>query len=335
MLEGGADIRYIQSMLGHARLDTTQIYTHVCIQALQDVHRRTHPHGSMPSDSQLSPFAEDQVEIASEDFEMAAVLPSPVIRSLGFREKRTPDDQEGPEDFPPEDSGGITPNPPKLPKAPSGCSTQIINDLGRSDSRSLYDYGYRYYHTNLGRWISRDPIGEEGGLNLYGFVSNSPICLFDVVGLSHLSAVTVDRKKSECSKNVSGQDAILIYWQVTGAKSNGVIVQTISQIGTVTECKSGKTYTINRRYTEYFRAGANDLWEVIKPPCTKGSIEITGGANYIESYIVPDEAIVGRPGANLIISVPGYEYININTITNPSNLVTRMRKVVWDCCSSC
>ena len=203
------------------------------------------------------------------------------------------------------------------------------------DDSQLYNYGYRYYHTNLGRWISRDPIGEEGGLNLYGFVSNSPICLFDVVGLSHLSAVTVDRKKSECSKNVSGQDAILIYWQVTGAKSNGVIVQTISQIGTVTECKSGKTYTINRRYTEYFRAGANDLWEVIKPPCTKGSIEITGGANYIESYIVPDEAIVGRPGANLIISVPGYEYININTITNPSNLVTRMRKVVWDCCSSC
>ncbi len=45
MLEGGADIRYIQAMLGHARLDTTQIYTHVSIRALQDVHARTHPHG--------------------------------------------------------------------------------------------------------------------------------------------------------------------------------------------------------------------------------------------------------------------------------------------------
>ncbi len=43
MLEGGADIRYIQAMLGHENLDTTQIYTHVSITALQDVHARTHP----------------------------------------------------------------------------------------------------------------------------------------------------------------------------------------------------------------------------------------------------------------------------------------------------
>jgi integrase/recombinase XerD len=43
MLEGGADIRYIQAMLGHARLDTTQIYTHVSIRMLKQVHTITHP----------------------------------------------------------------------------------------------------------------------------------------------------------------------------------------------------------------------------------------------------------------------------------------------------
>jgi len=43
MLEGGADIRYIQAMLGHARLDTTQIYTHVSIRMLKQVHSKTHP----------------------------------------------------------------------------------------------------------------------------------------------------------------------------------------------------------------------------------------------------------------------------------------------------
>jgi integrase/recombinase XerD len=43
MLEGGADIRYIQAMLGHKRLDTTQIYTHVSIRMLQQVHAATHP----------------------------------------------------------------------------------------------------------------------------------------------------------------------------------------------------------------------------------------------------------------------------------------------------
>ena len=43
MLEGGADIRIIQAILGHALLDTTQIYTHVAINQLKDVHRLTHP----------------------------------------------------------------------------------------------------------------------------------------------------------------------------------------------------------------------------------------------------------------------------------------------------
>jgi integrase/recombinase XerD len=43
MLENGADIRFIQVMLGHAQLDTTQIYTHVSIRKLQEVHALTHP----------------------------------------------------------------------------------------------------------------------------------------------------------------------------------------------------------------------------------------------------------------------------------------------------
>lgn len=43
MLEGGADIRFIQVMLGHAEMSTTQIYTQVAIRQLQQVHANTHP----------------------------------------------------------------------------------------------------------------------------------------------------------------------------------------------------------------------------------------------------------------------------------------------------
>lgn len=47
MLEGGADIRFIQAQLGHASLDSTQRYTLVSIQKLKEVHTTTHP-GRMP-----------------------------------------------------------------------------------------------------------------------------------------------------------------------------------------------------------------------------------------------------------------------------------------------
>jgi integrase/recombinase XerD len=43
MLEGGADIRFIQQMLGHAKLTTTQIYTHVSVRMLKQIHSATHP----------------------------------------------------------------------------------------------------------------------------------------------------------------------------------------------------------------------------------------------------------------------------------------------------
>lgn len=52
MLEGGADIRYIQAMLGHVRLDTTQIYTHVSIRMLKQVHTTTHPAARLSSEDE-------------------------------------------------------------------------------------------------------------------------------------------------------------------------------------------------------------------------------------------------------------------------------------------
>jgi len=51
------------------------------------------------------------------------------------------------------------------------------------------DYLYRYYDPLTGRWPSRDPIAERGGVNLYGFVGNHSLNLVDILGLEEALAI--------------------------------------------------------------------------------------------------------------------------------------------------
>jgi RHS repeat-associated protein len=67
--------------------------------------------------------------------------------------------------------------------APSnyGFSTKPIEKV-----TGLLYYGYRYYDPLTGRWPSRDPIEENGGLNLYGFVGNNGVSFYDYLGFATL-----------------------------------------------------------------------------------------------------------------------------------------------------
>jgi len=70
----------------------------------------------------------------------------------------------------------LTPNANN--QSPFRFSTKYTDD----ESDFLY-YGYRYYNTSSGRWLSRDPIEERGGLNLYDFVDNKAVYSTDILGL--------------------------------------------------------------------------------------------------------------------------------------------------------
>ena len=60
-------------------------------------------------------------------------------------------------------------------------------------------YGYRYYDPVTGRWPSRDPIGERGGVNLYGFVGNDGVNYWYNLGL--LVRVFIVPRKTELVPN--------------------------------------------------------------------------------------------------------------------------------------
>jgi RHS repeat-associated protein len=57
------------------------------------------------------------------------------------------------------------------------------------EDTGLSYYGYRFYSASLGRWITRDPLGEAGGINLYGFVGNNAINGIDPLGLKNRAPV--------------------------------------------------------------------------------------------------------------------------------------------------
>ena len=51
----------------------------------------------------------------------------------------------------------------------------------------LYYYGYRFYSPVLRRWLTRDPLEEEGGKNLYVFCGNKPIYVYDIDGCAYFA----------------------------------------------------------------------------------------------------------------------------------------------------
>ncbi|MDR0219482.1 MAG: RHS repeat protein [Enterobacteriaceae bacterium] len=60
------------------------------------------------------------------------------------------------------------------------------------DATGLYYYGYRYYQPWAGRWLSADPAGEMGGINLFQMVMNNPVNYHDPAGLSPVKDVAFE-----------------------------------------------------------------------------------------------------------------------------------------------
>jgi uncharacterized protein RhaS with RHS repeats len=67
-------------------------------------------------------------------------------------------------------------------------------------------YGYRYYDPLTGRWPSRDPIGEDGGVNLYGFVGNDGVVRIDYLGYFRKDSSSISQAADQLT------DAVMKNW---------------------------------------------------------------------------------------------------------------------------
>ena len=80
------------------------------------------------------------------------------------------------------------------------------------DESGLIYYNNRYYDSDLGRFISQDPIFEEGGVNLYNFVENDPINHWDILGKARVSLGVTNDGVSQSPQTISAKTANSPYY---------------------------------------------------------------------------------------------------------------------------
>jgi RHS repeat-associated protein len=68
------------------------------------------------------------------------------------------------------------------PTGLAAINTQRYSSKDWHNPSGFYYFGYRFYDPATQRWLNRDPIGEEGGVNLYGYVGNNPLTYWDAFG---------------------------------------------------------------------------------------------------------------------------------------------------------
>ena len=125
------------------------------------------------------------------------------------------------------------------------------------DELSMGDWGYRWYGPSIARWLSRDPLGEEGGRNLFAFTYNRPISLFDRDGrIVVFEGDDADIKAAEAG------------WQKAEEMANEEYKKKISEINN--DFRVCKIMVTRDTKTEigYFPTGTIDIGDINKFPDT-------------------------------------------------------------------
>jgi RHS repeat-associated protein len=117
----------------------------------------------------------------------------------------------------PDFHSGVTPGAGRI--CSHAAQAPIRNQTSGPRPSAFPYYGYRQLNPLTGRWVSRDPIEENGGVNLYGFVGNNSVKFVDYLGFKEVP-VKVDYFPPQVE---SGEGVNYLWWindpEVPGRKS--------------------------------------------------------------------------------------------------------------------
>jgi len=129
--------------------------------------------------------------------------------------------------------------------AKAGSNPFRFSTKYHDDETGLVYYGFRYYSPELGRWVNRDPLGEEDGGNLYGMLKNDLINFVDYLGL--ITVKNVKFETGSCGEH-------LVRWEFkldSPAPCDGYIVQ---QIDYELEVKDSNNKIIETKKEKYWES---------------------------------------------------------------------------------
>jgi RHS repeat-associated protein len=254
---------------------------------------------------------------------------------------------------------------------PSASSFQHRFSTKPQDEESgLYYYGYRCYDPVMGRWPSRDPIGERGGVNLYGFVGNNGVNRSDYLGREEQKAkeaaeVKLEIELSRLQIGNCGNFRLDVKFKVDGKKDlKGFVFQSVHAKSKIWGCEPGDEenpstdeYTTREAWAFPFKREGGDTWsnsdiKLLNGEACRGEIELSAEAYFVSA--VPD-LLVHNPTLDRVWPEKPFNHdpftfrddppwladLALDPLTEPlwegdpkaiSNKKTRTLKATWNCC---